>query len=93
MLRNIAHLRIKESDRLAALETELQRLGGRATASADTLHIEPAPLHGATIETYDDHRMAMAMALAGLRVPGVAIHDPGCVDKTWPGYFQALERL
>jgi 3-phosphoshikimate 1-carboxyvinyltransferase len=92
-LRNIAHLRIKESDRLAALETELRRLGARAEATRDALRIEPAPLHGAEIETYDDHRMAMAFALAGLRVPGVRIRDPGCVAKTWPDYFAALAAL
>jgi 3-phosphoshikimate 1-carboxyvinyltransferase len=92
-IRNIANLRIKETDRLAALETELRRLGGSATAGPDWLRIEPAPLRGATIDTYDDHRIAMAFALAGLRVPGVAIRDPGCVSKTWPNYFDALERL
>lgn len=92
-IRNIANLRIKETDRLAALETQLRKLGGLATAGPDWLRIEPAPLHGATIDTYDDHRIAMAFALAGLRVPGVAIRDPGCVSKTWPNYFDALERL
>ncbi len=92
-LRNIANLRIKESDRLAALETELRRLGAGARAEADALAIEPGPLQGARIATYDDHRMAMSFALAGLRVPGVEIEDPGCVAKTWPDYFAALERL
>jgi len=92
-LRNIANLRIKETDRLAALESELRKLGAQATASADALAIEPGRLRGAEIETYDDHRMAMAFALAGLRVPGVRIRDPGCVRKTWPGYFEMLESL
>jgi 3-phosphoshikimate 1-carboxyvinyltransferase len=92
-IRNIANLRIKETDRLAALEAQLRKLGGLATAGPDWLRIDPAPLHGATIDTYDDHRIAMAFALAGLRVPGVAIRDPGCVSKTWPNYFDALERL
>jgi len=92
-IRNVANLRIKETDRLAALERELGRLGARARASADGLEIEPGPLRGAAIETYDDHRMAMAFALAGLRVPGVVIREPGCVAKTWPDYFEALERL
>jgi 3-phosphoshikimate 1-carboxyvinyltransferase len=92
-IRNIAHLRLKESDRLAALETELRKLGARARASADALRIEPGPLRGARIATYDDHRMAMAFALAGLRVPGVRIEDPACVAKTWPGYFEALDAL
>lgn len=91
-LRNVANLRIKETDRLAALETEIRRLGGRAEAGPDWLRIDPQPLHGATIETYADHRMAMSFALAGLVVPGVAIRDPACVAKTWPGFFSELER-
>ena len=57
------------------------------------LEIEPGPLTGAEIDTYDDHRMAMSFALAGLAVPGVVIRDPGCVSKTWPEYFSALEHL
>ena len=73
--RNIANLRIKETDRLHALETELRKLGAGASTTADTLAIEPGRLHGAEIETYDDHRMAMSFALAGLRIPGVV--DPG----------------
>ena len=92
-IRNVANLRIKESDRLKALETELRRLGARAHATRDSLRIEPGRLHGAEIHTYDDHRMAMAFALVGLRVPGVAIRDPDCVSKTWPGYFSVLEKL
>jgi len=89
-IQNIANLRIKETDRLAALETELQKLGARAKAGPDSLRIEPGPMHGAEIETYDDHRMAMSFALAGLRIPGVVILDPGCVSKTWPAYFEAF---
>ena len=92
-LRNIANLRIKETDRLLALETELRKLGAGATATADSLSIEPGRLHGAEIETYDDHRMAMSFALAGLRIPGVTIRDPACVRKTWPDFFEMLERL
>jgi 3-phosphoshikimate 1-carboxyvinyltransferase len=90
-IRNVANLRIKETDRLAALETELRRLGGRAEAGPDWLRVEPGPLHGAAIETYDDHRMAMSFALAGLALPGVSIRNPGCVAKTWPDFFAALE--
>ena len=92
-LRNIANLRIKETDRLHALETELRKLGAGASTSEDTLVIEPGRLHGAEIETYDDHRMAMSFALVGLRIPGVSIRDPACVRKTWPKYFEMLERL
>jgi 3-phosphoshikimate 1-carboxyvinyltransferase len=92
-IRNVANLRIKESDRLLALETELRKLGAGARSESDALHITPAALHGALIETYDDHRMAMAFALAGLRVPGVVIDEPGCVSKSWPGYFDAFAQL
>ncbi len=92
-IRNVANLRIKETDRLAALETELRKLGAEVNADADSLEIRPGPLAGAEIDTYDDHRMAMAFALAGLRVPGVVIRDPGCVSKTWPEYFSVLEQL
>ena len=90
VIRNVWNLRIKETDRLAALETELRKLGARAESTRDSLTIAPAPLHGAEIETYYDHRMAMAFALAGLRVPGVVIRDPSCAAKTWPDYFEAL---
>lgn len=92
-IRNVANLRIKESDRLAALENELRKLGAEARATRDALEIVPGPLRGAEIETYDDHRMAMSFALAGLRIPGVVIRDPECVSKTWPEYFSMLEGL
>lgn len=92
-LRNVGNLRIKESDRLAALECELRKLGAGAHADADSLRIEPGPLRPAEIDTYDDHRVAMAFALAGLRQAGVVIRDPGCVSKTWPDYFAMLESL
>ncbi len=93
VVRNVANLRIKESDRLAALETELNRIGARARATEDALFIEPGALHGAEIETYDDHRVAMSFGVAGLRVPGIVIKDPACVSKSWPSYFDALENL
>jgi 3-phosphoshikimate 1-carboxyvinyltransferase len=92
-IENVANLRIKETDRLAALERELGKLGARAETGPDWLSIEPGPLRGAAIDSYDDHRMAMAFALVGLRVPGVVIREPRCVAKTWPDYFDALERL
>lgn len=92
-LRNIGNLRLKETDRLTALENELGKLGCDARAGEDWLHIRPGRMRGAEIETYDDHRMAMAFALAGLRVPGVVIRDPSCVSKSWPGYFDALQRV
>lgn len=93
LIKNVWNLRIKETDRLSALEKELRKLGARARAERDALHIQPGPLHGAEIDTYDDHRMAMSFALAGLRVPGVVIRDPGCVSKTWPKYWDVLQHL
>ena len=92
-LRGLSTLRLKETDRLQALATELNRLGAAARIDTDTLVVEPGRLHGADIETYDDHRMAMAMAIVGLVVPGVRIKDPGTVAKTWPGYFDMLAAL
>ena len=92
-IRNVGNLRIKETDRLLALETEIRRLGAGARVEGDDLLITPGPLRGAAIETYDDHRMAMSFALAGLRIPGVEIVDPGCVAKTWPGFFEVLEQM
>jgi 3-phosphoshikimate 1-carboxyvinyltransferase len=92
-IRNVAHIRHKETDRLAALATELRRVGAEVEEFADGLTITPRPLHGAEIETYNDHRMAMSMALIGLRVPGIVIKDPGCVAKTYPGFWEDLEKL
>ena len=92
-IRNVAHIRHKETDRLAALATELRRVGAEVDEFADGLTITPRPLHGAEIETYNDHRMAMSMALIGLRVPGIVIKNPGCVAKTYPGFFDDLEKL
>jgi len=91
-IRNVAHIRHKETDRLAALATELRKFGATVTEAADGLVIVPRPLTGATVDTYDDHRMAMSLALVGLRVPGVVVNDPGCVAKTYPGYWRDLER-
>jgi 3-phosphoshikimate 1-carboxyvinyltransferase len=92
-IRNVAHIRHKETDRLSALATELRRVGARVEVLEDGLTIDPGPLHAATIETYNDHRMAMSMALVGLKVPGMVIRNPGCVAKTYPRFFEDLERL
>lgn len=92
-IRNVAHIRLKESDRLQALAAELRKTGAHVLELYDGLEIHPAPLHGARLETYNDHRLAMAFALIGLRVPGVVVVNPGCVAKTFPGYFAELTRL
>ena len=91
VLRNVWNLRVKETDRLAALETELRKLGATVNTTADSITIDPpAAPRGASIATYDDHRMAMAFAVAGLRVPGVVIEDPECTAKTYPEFFVDL---
>jgi len=87
---NVWNLRIKETDRLAALATELRRLGARVEEGEASLTVHPlerSRRRSVVIETYGDHRMAMAMAVVGARLPGVAIHDPGCVAKTYPSFF------
>jgi 3-phosphoshikimate 1-carboxyvinyltransferase len=92
-IRNVAHIRDKETDRIGDLVRELRRLGGECQELPDGLSIVPAPLHGASIATYDDHRMAMSLALAGLVVPGVRIENPACVGKTFPQYWHELDTL
>jgi 3-phosphoshikimate 1-carboxyvinyltransferase len=92
-IRNVAHIRHKETDRLRALATELGKIGVKVEELADGLRIIPGGLHGAAIDTYNDHRMAMSLALVGLVVPGVVIRHPGCVAKTYPHFFEDLERL
>ncbi|HBT97661.1 MAG TPA: 3-phosphoshikimate 1-carboxyvinyltransferase, partial [Desulfobulbaceae bacterium] len=91
IIRNIAHLRIKECDRLSAVVTELKKLGVQAEELSDTMIIHGqggAGLRGAQIETYRDHRIAMSFAVAGLRIPGVTIMDEGCVKKSFPDFWQ-----
>ncbi len=87
-IRNVANLRVKETDRLSALACELRKLGAQVEERADGLTIvPPEKLTPATIDTYDDHRMAMSFALAGLGVEGVVISDPDCCAKTFPEFF------
>ena len=93
-LRNIASWRVKETDRLAAMATELRKLGATVEEGADYLRVAPpAKLQPATIDTYDDHRMAMCFSLAALGGVAVRINDPKCVGKTFPEYFQVLEGI
>ena len=89
---NIEHVRFKETDRISDLATELRRFGAVVEERQDGLRITPPEvLIPATVQTYDDHRMAMSFALAGLRLPGVAICDPDCTQKTFPRFFEVLE--
>ncbi len=94
VIHNVANLRLKETDRLAALRCELTKLGARVEERADGLRIEPPdrPVP-AEIDTYDDHRMAMSFALAGLKCPGIVIHHAECCSKTFPEYFDRLETV
>jgi 3-phosphoshikimate 1-carboxyvinyltransferase len=92
-IRGVGFIRAKESDRLGDLCAELRRLGAQADDTVDGLTIEPAILHGSRLSTHDDHRLAMAFGLIGLRVPGVEIDDPDVVSKSWPGYWEMLEGL
>jgi 3-phosphoshikimate 1-carboxyvinyltransferase len=93
-IRNVAHIRHKETDRIAALCAELRKLGAAVEEAADgLLVIPPARITPARIATYDDHRMAMAFALAGLVAEGVTIEQPGCVAKTYPGFWDDFGRL
>ena len=92
-IRNVAHMRVKETDRVTAVVNELRRLQLQADEHSDGLTIYPGQPQPASIETYDDHRMAMSFSLVGLRAPGIRILNPGCTAKTYPEYFQDLERL
>jgi 3-phosphoshikimate 1-carboxyvinyltransferase len=93
-IRGIASARLKETDRVHATCTELARLGVRVEEYEDGMTIYPCEkFHPATIQTYNDHRMAMAFSLIGLRVPGVTIENPSCVSKTFPAFFDCLETL
>ncbi|MGH7933604.1 MAG: 3-phosphoshikimate 1-carboxyvinyltransferase, partial [Candidatus Binataceae bacterium] len=92
-IRKVGFIRHHESDRLAALATELRRLGARVEEFDDGLQIEPSELTPAAVATYDDHRIAMAFAVVGLRLRGVRIQNPGCVAKTYPEFFDHLRSL
>ncbi len=90
---NVSHLRLKESDRIAALVNELNRTGIDAEEREDGLIINGGTPHGARIETYDDHRIAMSFAVAGLAAEGMEIKDETCVSKSFPDFWEKLERL
>lgn len=95
VIRNIGHIRKQESDRLNAIVTELTKLGCICKPIEDNtgLYIEPEKMHSASIETYEDHRIAMAFSLIGLRTPGVTILNPGCCSKTFENYFDVLDSI
>jgi len=91
----LATLRVKETDRIAALATELARIGCTVESSDEHLTVDPSTRHArpVLVETYDDHRMAMAFAVLGLARPDISIRDPGCVAKSYPGFWEDLARV
>ena len=93
VIKNVAHLRVKESDRIAAVVTELERTGIRAEETDDGLIIDGGMPHGAEIETYNDHRIAMSFAMLGLAIAGIKIKDRECVNKSFPCFWDELEKL
>jgi 3-phosphoshikimate 1-carboxyvinyltransferase len=92
-IKNVGHTRLQESDRLSAVATELTRLGVKTQTTPSFIRIIPNKIRPGVVRTYGDHRMAMAFAISGLVASGIRIRDPGCVTKTFPGYFGALESL
>lgn len=92
-IRGIGTLRFKESNRIEGFAGELRKLGGDIGVEGDVMTVRPAPLHGAALSTLEDHRLAMSFAVIGLRVPGVTIDDPGCVRKSYPAFWEELDRL
>jgi 3-phosphoshikimate 1-carboxyvinyltransferase len=93
VIRNVAHLRAKESDRLSAVATELSKMGIEAIADDNSLTIKGGTPHGAEIDTYNDHRIAMCFAVAGLKTPGVKIRDENCVEKSFPTFWEVFGKL
>ena len=87
---DLGRLRVQECERVVALRTELTKCGAKVIEAGDTLTVYPSQLHGAEIETYNDHRMAMCFAVLGLKVPGIKLRNPACVKKTFPNFFQKL---
>jgi len=90
---NVSHLRIKESNRIAALVSEINRTGIQAEETPDGLVITGGRPQGAAIETYNDHRIAMSFAIAGLAAGGMKIGNPDCVNKSFPAFWEELEKL
>jgi 3-phosphoshikimate 1-carboxyvinyltransferase len=93
IITNCSHLRLKESNRLEALATELNKIGVMAEKRSDGLVIEGDAPRGAEIATYNDHRIAMSFAVLGLAIPGIEIQDENCVDKSFPGFWDELKKL
>jgi len=87
---DLGRLRLQECERVKALRTELSKCGAQVFEEGESLQVVPSDLHGAEVETYSDHRMAMCFGILGLKIPGLKIKNPGCVKKTFPNFFQKL---
>jgi 3-phosphoshikimate 1-carboxyvinyltransferase len=93
VIKNVAHLKSKESNRLMATVAELNKMGIEAACTDNTLVVKGGPLQGCVVDTYNDHRIAMSFAIAGLKVHGVSIRNPDCVEKSFPNFWQVFEGL
>jgi len=93
LIKNVSHLKIKESNRIEVVVGELNKMGVNALATDDGLMVEGGKPHGAVIDTYNDHRIAMSFAVAGLVVPGMDIRNPGCVEKSFPNFWEVFNSL
>ena len=92
-IRGIGHIRLKESDRIASVARGLESMGVAVEEGKDFIRIYPSKPYGASIDTYEDHRIAMAFSVMGLVTPGVVIRDPACVSKTCPEFFDLFEGM
>ena len=93
VIRNVGHIRHQESNRMMVIKSELEKIGCTVEIKEDDIFITPAVLHGAEIETYDDHRVAMSFAIAGLRVENIVIQNPKCCEKTFADFFKILDEI
>jgi 3-phosphoshikimate 1-carboxyvinyltransferase len=93
VIKNVAHLKAKESDRLGSVVKELSKIGIQASCSHASMMIKGGTPHGTEIDTYGDHRMAMSFALVGLKVPGIIIRDEKCVEKSFPDFWNVFQGL
>ena len=93
IIRNIEHTRWQETDRIHAVVTELRKLRVHVDEREDGVEISPSRIAPTAIDTYNDHRIAMSFSLIGLKVPGIRIKNPSCVNKTFPTYFDVLQTL
>jgi 3-phosphoshikimate 1-carboxyvinyltransferase len=92
-IRGVGFIRAKESDRIGDLAHELRKFGAQIEEHDDGLSVLPSTLHGAAVDTHDDHRLAMAFSIVGSCIPGVEIHDAGVVSKSWPTYWDDLAAM